>query len=106
VEDKAKRKASMDDRQVAQLLATVPAWSRRGSKAIRRRYEFRGFLDSIDFVNRVSVRAEKANHHPDIDVRWNKVTLTLSTHDKGGVTQKDFSLARQCDELFTKFFAP
>ena len=96
----------MDDRQVAQLLATVPAWSRRGSKAIRRRYEFRGFLDSIDFVNRVSVRAEKANHHPDIDVRWNKVTLTLSTHDKGGVTQKDFSLARQCDELFTKFFAP
>lgn len=105
MEKKAKSKAPLDDRQFAQLMATVPAWSRRGAKAIRRRFEFRGFLDSIDFVNRVSVRAEKANHHPDIDVRWNKVTLTLSTHDKGGVTHKDFSLARQCDELFAKFFA-
>jgi len=106
VDNRAKRKAHLDERQVGLLLGEVPSWSRRGVKAIRRLYEFRGFLDSIDFVNRVSVRAEKANHHPDIDVRWNKVTLTLSTHDKGGLTQKDFSLARQCDEIFSKFFAP
>lgn len=106
METKPKRKASLDDRQTGQQLETVPSWARRGARAIRRRYEFKGFLDAIDFVNRVSVRAEKANHHPDIDVRWNKVTLTLTTHDTGGLTLKDFSLARQCDEVFERFFAP
>ena len=45
------------------------------------------------------------NHHPDIDIRSNKVTLTLTTHDDGGLTEKDFSLARQCDEVFAKFMA-
>ena len=104
METKAKRKAPLDDRQISAMLGAVPSWSRRGSRAIRRLFEFKGFLDSIDFVNRVSVKAEKANHHPDIDVRWNKVTLTLSTHDKGGLTQKDFSVARQCDEVFDRFF--
>jgi len=50
-------------------------------------------------VNAVAALAEQAWHHPDIDIRWNKVTLTLTTHDAGGLTQKDFDLARQLDQL-------
>jgi 4a-hydroxytetrahydrobiopterin dehydratase len=88
--------------QTKRRLRSVPEWSKRG-RAIRRRFEFRGFLEGIDFVNRVARRAEKADHHPDIDVRWNKVTLTLSTHSEGGLTGKDFSMARQCDLIFSRF---
>jgi 4a-hydroxytetrahydrobiopterin dehydratase len=58
---------------------------------------------SIAFVRRIAKRAEKIQHHPDIDIRFDRVTLTLSTHDEGGVTEKDFLLARQCDEVFAKF---
>lgn len=88
--------------RVEAALSGVPDWTRR-IRTIRRTFEFRGFLDAIDFVNRISVRAEKANHHPNIDVRWNKVTLTLSTHDVGGLTEKDFALARQCDSVYDRF---
>ena len=56
-------------------------------------------LPLLKFVNAVAEPAEKANHHPDIDIRWNKVTLVLSTHDAGGLTEKDFSLAKQFDRL-------
>ena len=56
------------------------------------------------FVNHIARKAQKINHHPDIDIRFNKVTLTLTTHDEGGITEKDFSLARQCDEVLSKFF--
>jgi len=61
-----------------------------------------GFLKGIDFVNQVAKKAQKMNHHPDIDIRFDQVTLTLTTHDEGGITEKDFSLARQCDEVFSK----
>ena len=61
---------------------------------------------SIAFVRRIAKRAEKMNHHPDIDVRFDQVTLTLTTHDEGGITEKDFSLARECDGVFSKFFVP
>ena len=53
----------------------------------------------MKFVNAVAAAAESAQHHPDIDIRWNKVTLALSTHDAGGLTEKDFALARHCDTL-------
>jgi 4a-hydroxytetrahydrobiopterin dehydratase len=55
----------------------------------------KGFLKSIDFVNRIARKAQKINHHPDIDIRFDKMTLTLTTHDEGGITEKDFSMARQ-----------
>jgi 4a-hydroxytetrahydrobiopterin dehydratase len=61
---------------------------------------------SIAFVRRIAKRAEKMKHHPDFDIRFDKVTLRLSTHDEGGVTEKDFALARQCDEVFAKFLEP
>jgi 4a-hydroxytetrahydrobiopterin dehydratase len=88
-------------RQIELGLKALPEWSRRG-QVIRRRFEFTGFLGSIKFVNRVAAKAEKADHHPDIDIRWNKVTLALSTHTEGGLTAKDFSMARQCDLIFSR----
>jgi 4a-hydroxytetrahydrobiopterin dehydratase len=65
---------------------------------ILRTFEFDGFLESIAFVNRIARKAQKMNHHPDIEIRFNKVTLKLTTHDEGGITENDFALARQCDK--------
>ncbi len=94
---------SLNVRQINRRLKSVPKWSKRG-RTIRRRFEFAAFLKGIDFVNRIARKAEKSDHHPDIDIRWNKVTLTLTTHSKGGLTGKDFSMARQSDDVFSRFF--
>jgi 4a-hydroxytetrahydrobiopterin dehydratase len=77
-------------------LAAVPAWQCRG-QVISRTYEFADFAAAMEFVNAVAALAEAAQHHPDIDVRWNRVTLALTTHDAGGLTVKDVALARECD---------
>jgi 4a-hydroxytetrahydrobiopterin dehydratase len=82
-------------------LKAVPDWSKRAN-TILRTFKFEDFLKSITFVNHIAKNAQKLNHHPDIDIRFDKVTLTLTTHDEGGITEKDFTLARQCDEAFTK----
>jgi 4a-hydroxytetrahydrobiopterin dehydratase len=69
-------------------------WTRDGESLVAN-FEFKDFSGAIDFVNRVAENSEEANHHPDIDIRWNKVRLVLSTHSEGGITQKDLDLARQ-----------
>ena len=79
-------------------LKRVSGWKRRG-KTIQRTFEFTDFVAAMKFVNQVAKLAEKAWHHPDIDIRWNKVTLTLSTHSEGGLTAKDFKLAEKCARL-------
>ena len=84
--------------QIILALAARPDWKRNGD-VIARTFEFKDFSAAMDFTNAVAALAEQAQHHPDIDVRWNKVTLALSTHDAGGLTEKDFALARQCDAL-------
>jgi 4a-hydroxytetrahydrobiopterin dehydratase len=84
--------------QIKTSLSSVPDWKKKGA-AITRTYQFKDFPAAIKFVNAVAKPAEKAWHHPDIDIRWNKVTLTLSTHDAGGLTEKDFNLAKQFDRL-------
>ena len=84
--------------KIKSALATVPEWTQKGA-AISRTYQFKDFPAAIQFVNAVAELAEKAWHHPDIDIRWNKVTLTLTTHDTGGLTEKDFELAQQFDRL-------
>ena len=94
---------SLTTKQVGVHLKAVPNWSKRAQMIVRT-FQFGGFLNAIDFVNRIAKKAQKSNHHPDIDIRFNKVTLKLTTHDEGGITEKDFSLARQCDEVFSKFF--
>lgn len=84
--------------QIKSALATVPDWGEKGD-AIARTFQFKDFPAAVKFVDAVAVTAEQAWHHPDIDIRWNKVTLVLTTHDAGGLTQKDFDLARQFDQL-------
>ena len=75
-------------------METVPGWENNG-KEITRTYKFKDFVEALAFVNKVAGLAEAADHHPDIDIRWNKVRLTLSTHSAGGLTDKDFALALQ-----------
>jgi 4a-hydroxytetrahydrobiopterin dehydratase len=82
--------------QIKSALAAVPEWTRTGA-TISRTFQFKDFPGAVQFVNAVAEIAERAWHHPDIDIRWNKVVLTLTTHDAGGLTEKDFALARKFD---------
>jgi 4a-hydroxytetrahydrobiopterin dehydratase len=84
--------------QIKSALAAVPKWTKKGA-TISRTYQFKFFPAAIQFVNTVAEIAERAWHHPDIDIRWNKVTLVLTTHDAGGLTEKDFALAQKFDRL-------
>jgi 4a-hydroxytetrahydrobiopterin dehydratase len=93
---------ALHSKQIKLNLQAVPNWSKR-AQTILRTFKFAGFLKGIDFVNQVARKAQKMNHHPDMDIRFNQVTLTLTTHDEGGITEKDFSLAKQCDKVFSKF---
>ncbi len=90
--------ASLNATQIKAALKTVPDWKKTGA-AISRTFQFQDFVAAMKFVNAVAKLAEKAWHHPDIDIRWNKVTLTLTTHSEGGLTGKDFQLAKQFDRL-------
>ena len=90
--------AKLSNTQIKTALNSVREWKRNG-RTIVRTYQFKDFPAAIRFVNAVARLAEKAWHHPDIDVRWNKVTLTLSTHDAGGLTRKDFQLAKKFDRV-------
>ncbi len=84
--------------QIKTALVALPDWQKR-DKTITRTFVFKDFPAAIKFVNAVAKLAEKAWHHPDIDIRWNKVTLTLTTHDAGGLTERDFALAKKFDRL-------
>jgi 4a-hydroxytetrahydrobiopterin dehydratase len=86
---------------ISKELERLPDWLLR-KNAIHRTFEFDGFLQSIDFVNRIALEAQKANHHPDMDIRFDQVTLTLTTHDAGGILEQDFALAEQCDEVYSR----
>jgi 4a-hydroxytetrahydrobiopterin dehydratase len=88
----------MSEAEVKEALKAVPEWSETGG-AINRTYQFPGFVEAMKFVNAVAQQAESDQHHPDILVRWNKVTLSVSTHDAGGITAKDFALAAKADAL-------
>lgn len=87
--------------EIKTRLAAVPHWT-RVRRALRRTFEFPDFVAAMKFVNAVARAAEKAGHHPDIEIRWNRVTLSLTTHDAGGLTDRDFELARRCDRLATR----
>lgn len=90
--------AKLEPEEIDQALNELPEWTRNG-EMIRRTYSFKTFPSALLFVNAVAHLAEKANHHPDVDIRWNKVTLALTTHDAGGLSEKDFALARLADDL-------
>ena len=84
--------------KIPPALALVPNWQLQDGKIVRT-FQFKDFPAAIKFVETVAALAEQTWHQPDIDIRWNKVTLTLTTHDAGGLTEKDFALARQFDRL-------
>jgi 4a-hydroxytetrahydrobiopterin dehydratase len=88
----------LTDPQITAELAAVPAWTRDGNsiRAVAERADFR---DALLYVGAVAYLAERANHHADITIEWNRVTLTLSTHSAGGLTANDFALARQISSL-------
>ncbi len=84
--------------QIDKALAALPNWSQVG-EAIQRTFDFDGFITAMKFVDRVAVAAEQVQHHPDILIRYKKVTLTFATHDANGITQKDFDAATNSDRL-------
>ena len=86
----------LSDITIQRELSSIPGWSRRGD-ALTRLYQFRNFTAAMEFVNRVAEAAEAVDHHPDIDIRYSKVTLVLSTHSAGGITQNDLDLAKAID---------
>jgi 4a-hydroxytetrahydrobiopterin dehydratase len=85
--------------EIAAELATTPGWIRSG-KTIERTYPFADFKAAMLFVNGVAALAESANHHPDLTIRYGEVTLALWTHSAGGLTAKDFALARRIAAVF------
>ena len=87
----------LSDEQINDKLEALSSWSSVNG-AIQRTFTHKDFVESMKFVNHVAELAESAQHHPDILIRWNKVTLTLTTHDAGGITEKDFDLASKADD--------
>jgi 4a-hydroxytetrahydrobiopterin dehydratase len=88
----------LNAQEVASRLAAVPEW-RIEEGILTRIFHCKDFVAAMAFVNRVGEQAEKAAHHPDIDIRYNHVRLALVTHDVGGLTEKDFDLAALADQL-------
>jgi 4a-hydroxytetrahydrobiopterin dehydratase len=86
----------LSDDQARERAATLDGWEFRG-KDIRKQYRFGGFKDAMAFVNRVAALAEEVDHHPDFLIEYDRVTLTLTSHDSGGLTERDFRLARKID---------
>ena len=84
--------------QITQGLAAIPNW-RLENGSLARSFSFSDFREAMSFVNSVAAAAERAGHHPDIDIRYNKVNLALSSHDAGGITERDFSLAAEIGKL-------
>jgi 4a-hydroxytetrahydrobiopterin dehydratase len=90
--------AVLSDTEVQQALQRLPGWRKNGS-AIERKFQFPDFVKAMDFVNQIAEAAEAVNHHPDIHISYNKVTLALISHDSGGITQRDIRMAGKINEL-------
>ncbi|HLM17196.1 MAG TPA: 4a-hydroxytetrahydrobiopterin dehydratase [Acidimicrobiia bacterium] len=90
------RPTALDDDQITTRLGTLQGWVREGVEIVKT-FELPTFPDAITFVTRVAERAEAANHHPDIDIRWRNVRIALTTHDAGGLTDLDFDLATEIE---------
>ena len=88
----------LSSRRIKIELSRLGNWTRRG-KVISRRFQFSDFAEAMRFVNKVARLAESANHHPDFTINYNRVKLALTTHDEGGLTMRDFNLARRINKL-------
>ena len=90
--------ALLDDKQIQDNLAELDGWKLEG-RMIVRVFEFEDFVGSINFVDSLVAPAEEMNHHPDLAISWNKVTVAVTNHAEGGLTEKDFELARRIQNL-------
>jgi 4a-hydroxytetrahydrobiopterin dehydratase len=86
------------DAEIERGLSELPGWTRQGNTLVKT-FEFSGFREAIAFVNRVASIAEELDHHPDLDIRYNRVRVLLSTHSAGGITKMDLSLAAAMDRV-------
>ena len=93
--------ARLSDADLTGILPTLPGWSLSGGM-LKKTFAHASFPEAIVFVNAVAQVAEVANHHPDIDIRYSNITLSLVTHDAGGITDKDVALAREVEEVRRK----
>src|ERR1700743_4012257 len=90
--------AVLTDAEIQQALTSLSGWQRNG-EAIQRIFRFPDFKAAMVFVNKVAETAERANHHPDIDIRYNTITMALISHDAGGVTQRDVRMAERINKI-------
>jgi len=90
--------ARLSDEEIEERLAGLDGWERQGD-AIRKQFTLDDFKGSVEFVNRLTPEAEDMNHHPDLEISWNTVTATVTTHSEGGLTGNDFELARRIDSV-------
>lgn len=92
------RTPKLSDDDVTGALGALPGWSRSGDE-IEKTFERPSFADAVAFVVRIGFLAEAADHHPDLDVRWRRVRVALTTHDSGGLTAHDVDLAHEIEEI-------
>lgn len=90
--------AALSKTEINEKLKEMADWSHAG-KALHKKYTFKSFMPAIAFVNKIADAAERAGHHPDMTINYSVVSISLSTHSEGGVTDKDFQLARQIDAI-------
>ena len=90
--------AVLTDEEIQKALTSLSGWQRKGD-AIQRVFRFPDFKAAMQFVNKVAEKAEQANHHPDIDIRYNTITMALVSHDSGGVTQRDVRMAETINKI-------
>ncbi len=91
----------LSESEIVQRLKETKDWQKKGGE-ITRTFQFASFMGSVAFVNQIAAHAESVDHHPDILVQYNKVTLSISTHDAKGITQKDFDFAQVANEHFAR----
>lgn len=92
--------AKLTSDEIATRIKSLAGWEYKDN-AISKRFQFKSFMDGIQFIGQVAALAERADHHPDMLVNYKRVTFTCSTHDAGGVTEKDFALAGEIERAFT-----
>jgi len=90
--------ARLGAEEIEERLSRLDGWSRQGEMLVRER-KGENFLGSLEFVNRLAPVAEDMNHHPDLAISWDTVTVTITTHSEGGLTERDFTLAERIDAL-------
>ena len=90
--------ALLNDKQISEQLSPLNDWKNEG-KQITKTFKTKNYVETMGFVNKIALLAERADHHPDLGVHYNKVVVTLSTHSEGGITEKDISLASEIEEV-------